>query len=396
MLENTINKFIKEFNKYMPEKIYVQFPDKKMGDGKLGVVLKDYKTAKRILMDPEMGFAEEYVNGNININGSLEKLLIGGLTYVNLMDKEKKQIDFTKFFFNFLGMLKKIEEKEVQYHYDLGNDFYKSWLDKSMTYSCAFFTKKDMSLEEAQEEKRNIIYEKLRLKNAKNFLDIGCGWGSVIINAAKKYNIPCVGITLSKNQYEYVKEKIKDENLNNLVEVYLMHYEDLPKLNKKFDRIVSIGMFEHVGKERYKKFFSVVNNILEKKGLFLLHTIGKQHPAPTSKWIRKYIFPGGHLPCVSEIFDSSKESDLYFMDMDDWRLHYYKTLIEWRKRFCNIKDTVIKKFDEKFYRMWNLYLISSAVSFYIGEQHLYQILYSNGVNNNYPIIKRTFIEESLI
>lgn len=217
-----------------------------------------------------------------------------------------------------------------------------------MTYSCAFFPRKDMSLEDAQEEKRNIIYEKLRLKNAKNLLDIGCGWGAIIINAVKRYNISTIGITLSQNQYAYVKEKIKEEGLEDKVEVYLMHYEDLYNLNKKFDRIVSVGMFEHVGKRRHKKFFEVVNNIPEDKGLFLLHTIGKQNPSSQSRWIRKYIFPGGYLPSLSEIFDASKEFPLNLIDVDDWRIHYYRTLKEWKKRFYQAKDIVIKKLEKNF------------------------------------------------
>lgn len=298
-----------------------------------------------------------------------------------------------------MGVLKYIplfrtlrDGKNVRYHYDLGNDFYKLWLDKSMTYSCAFFENPDMSIEEAQSLKRKIIYEKLRLNKNDTLLDIGCGWGSIILESAGLYGLKAVGITLSDNQYEYVKEEIKKRGLEEKVEIYKMHYIELPSLGKKFTKVVSVGMFEHVGKENYRAFFETVYKVMENGGLFLLHTIGKLHPDNQSRWIRRYIFPGGYLPSISELVDSFEGIDFTLIDIDNLRIHYYWTLKKWKERFLMNLDKVRKMFDERFIRMWELYLTASAVSFLIGSNYVFQILLSKGVKNDYPIIERKFLE----
>lgn len=341
-----------------------------------------------------MGFGEHYMKGNIQIIGDLEKFLRGCMKYLK-DGGEKLRFMPLRSLLKILGLLKFVEEKEVQRHYDLGNDFYSLWLDSSMTYSCAFFKSPDCTLEEAQEEKRRIIYEKLQLSEGDRLLDIGCGWGSIILESTKLYPITAVGITISKNQYEYVKERIKQEGLEGRVEVYLMHYEDLPKLGVKFNKVVSVGMFEHVGKGRHRKFFEVVSKIMEDGGLFLLHTIGKVHPSSQSRWIRKYIFPGGYLPSIEEVLRAVRHLDFNLIDIDDWRLHYYFTLKEWLRRFYSVGDYVKEKYGEEFFRMWELYLVASAVSFYNGSNHLFQFLFSKGVVNNYPVMRRSFLQPLL-
>lgn len=220
--------------------------------------------------------------------------------------------------------------------------------------------------------------------------------GSIILESAKLYPITTVGIILSKNQYEYVKERIKQEGLKGRVEVYLMHYEDLPKLGLKFNKVVSVGMFEHVGKGRHRKFFEVVSKIMEDGGLFLLHTIGKVHPSSQSRWIRKYIFPGGYLPSIEEVLRAVRHLDFNLIDVDDWRFHYYFTLKEWLRRFYSVGDYVKEKYGEEFFRMWELYLVTSAVSFYNGSNHLLQFLFSKGVVNNYLVMRRSFLQPLLM
>ncbi len=168
-----------------------------------------------------------------------------------------------------------------------------------------------------------------------------------------------------------------------------MHYEDLPKLGMTFNKIVSVGMYEHVGKGRHRRFFETVASLLDKGGLFLLHTIGKVHPSSQSRWIRKYIFPGGYLPSIEEVLKASRDLGLEFIDLDDWRLHYYYTLKEWKRRFFMHRDWVISTYGEEFFRMWELYLTASAVSFYIGSNHLFQFLFSKGVLNDYPVMRRS-------
>jgi cyclopropane-fatty-acyl-phospholipid synthase (EC 2.1.1.79) len=388
-----LESLIQEIGKRLEEGLCVELPDGRvLGSGNCKVKVKDKNVILNILKDPEMGFGEAYMKGAIEIDGDIERFLVACFNY---LEENKQEKNFRNSLFRnilkYTGLLKFTEEKEVRSHYDLGNDFYKLWLDDSMTYSCAFFTDAHQSLEMAQKEKRKIIYEKLQLTDGDKLLDIGCGWGAIILEASKLYNIEAVGITVSKNQYDYVKSKIENNGLSSRTRVYLMHYEDLPRLGEKFNKIVSVGMFEHVGKGRHKDFFKIVHNTIEEKGLFLLHTIGKVLPESQSRWIRKYIFPGGYLPALTEIIESTKGLEFNLIDIDDWRLHYYKTLQEWRKRFYKHAEEIVKKNGDEFFRMWDLYLISSAVSFLTGSNHLFQILFSKGVLNEYPVIKRQFL-----
>ncbi|GAB6066322.1 class I SAM-dependent methyltransferase [Aquifex pyrophilus] len=392
--ETIIERIVNKLNDGYQEKIGVELPDGKRipeGEVKHLVRFKSWDALSYTLRDPEMGFGESYMNGDIDVEGSLEEVIKRGMKVFRDTEKEK--------LFSILRHIPLFrtfrDEKNVKHHYDLGNDFYKLWLDESMTYSCAFFENPEMSIEEAQSLKRRIIFEKLRLKEGDRLLDIGCGWGSIILEAGEVYGANAVGITLSDNQYEYVKEKIRERGLEGKVEVYKLHYKDLPKLGKKFNKVVSVGMFEHVGRENYRLFFETVYKVMEDKGLFLLHTIGKFHPDTQSRWIRKYIFPGGYLPSISEIEESLRELEFYLIDFDNWRMHYYWTLQKWKERFLKNVDKVREMFGERFVRMWELYLTSAAVSFLIGSNYVFQILLSKGVKNDYPVIERKFIESPL-
>lgn len=395
-----IEKIIADINKGFAEGISVEFPDGLCvgkGQHRIKVIRKD--VIRHILKDPEMGFCEAYMRGDILIEGDLEKVIRECMEYAESEKGEGLKgvfMNFLRWFLKGSGLIKRFEGKDVRRHYDLGNEFYQLWLDRSMTYSCAFFSEPSMSLEEAQSEKRKIIYEKLQLREGDRLVDIGCGWGSIILETASLHGTHSVGITLSKNQYEYVREKIRNLGLETKAEVYLMHYEDLPKLGRRFNKVVSVGMFEHVGKGRHRRFFEVVAQIIDDGGLFLLHTIGKIHTSSQSRWIRKYIFPGGYLPSIEEVLRASRGLGFNLIDIDDWRLHYYFTLREWKKRFLNVKDWVVKRYGEEFFRMWELYLTASAVSFYTGSNHLFQFLFSKGVLNNYPVMRRYIGQPLLI
>jgi len=359
------------------------------------VLIRNPKLVKKFFKNPEMAFGEGYMDGDIDVEGSLEEVLIAGLRYFQLHNEENKHFFLSKVLqlFSHFG---ESDEKNVQYHYDIGDEFYKLWLDQSMTYSCAFFPTKDTTLEEAQRKKREISLKKLLLNENDTLLDIGCGWGSVLFDAVEKFNVKkAVGITLSKNQYNHIKEQIEKRNLKGRVEVYLMHYKELHSLGQAFSKVISIGMFEHVGIENYKRFFESVFQVMENGGLFLLHTIGKIRKEKPSEWIRKYIFPGGYLPSLGEIFDAIKDLDFNLIDIDNWRLHYYRTLKDWKKRFHQNRDWVIKNLGERFFRMWDFYLTASAASFYTASNYVFQILFSKGLRNDYPVLEHTF-GESLI
>ncbi|MDQ7038886.1 MAG: class I SAM-dependent methyltransferase [Aquificota bacterium] len=396
MKEKLIPRILEEINSCSEETIGIRLPDgRDIPEGGVDhrVVFKTREAFRNTLKDLEMGFGEGYMRGEIEVEGDLEKVLIAGSRYLNSVEGKGS---FSLFLFKAANLISRVnvfkEKRNVQHHYDLGDEFYRLWLDSSMTYSCAFFSSPDMDIDEAQREKRRIIYEKLQLSEEDTLLDIGCGWGSIILESAEIFGLRSVGITLSENQYRYVREEIKRRGLEDRVEVYLMHYVDLPRLGRKFTKVVSVGMFEHVGRDNMRTFFRTVDAVLEDCGLFLLHTIGKVHPQKQSRWIRKYIFPGGYLPSIPEIITAFEGLDFCLIDIDDWRLHYYRTLKAWRRRFWEKVNTVRSMYGEEFVRMWDLYLTASAVSFYTGSNHLFQFLLSKGVKNDYPVMRREFLK----
>lgn len=282
----------------------------------------------------------------------------------------------------FTSISKKNQKKEVSSHYDIGNDFYSLWLDETMSYSCAYFKNEEDTLYEAQRNKVDYILKKLQIKEGMSLLDIGCGWGYLLIEAAKKYKVQGVGITLSEQQYLKFNERIKEENLEEYLTAKLMDYRDLEKSNLKFDRVVSVGMLEHVGRENYNLFFKNIDVVLKDKGLFLLHYISGRKEHSGDPWIKKYIFPGGVIPSLREIIDIGSEFNYYVLDVESLRRHYQKTLLCWYDNYNKNIDEISKMFDERFVRMWGLYLSSCAASFHNGVIDLHQILFSKGNNNS--------------
>lgn len=251
-----------------------------------------------------------------------------------------------------------------------------------MTYSCGYFKSQEDSLTEAQKNKVNHILKKLNLQDGETLLDIGCGWGELIITAAKMYKVKATGITLSTQQFEKVKERIESEGLNDLVDVKLIDYRELKDI--KFDKIVSVGMLEHVGKEHLCEYFSAVNKLLNKEGLSLLHCITNTSDDGVNSWINKYIFPGGYVPSIQELISNMSDLDFNIIDVENLRLHYAKTLECWYDNFQQALPEIEKNKDETFIRMWELYLNSCAASFKSGNINLHQFLFSKGVNNNLP------------
>lgn len=279
------------------------------------------------------------------------------------------------------------QKKEVSSHYDIGNDFYKLWLDETMSYSCAYFEHENDTLYQAQVNKVDYTLKKLNLKEGMTLLDIGCGWGFLLIEAAKKYKIKGLGITLSKEQAAEFERRIKAEGLEDQLEVKLMDYRDLKKSDLSFDRVVSVGMLEHVGRDNYNLYMECVSKVLKPEGLFLLHYISGKKENAGDPWIKKYIFPGGTIPSLREIISISFDNDFYTIGSESLRRHYVKTLLHWYDNFEANIDIIKTKFDEKFIRMWELYLCSCAASFNNGMIDLHQILFSKGVNNSLPLTR---------
>ena len=242
-------------------------------------------------------------------------------------------------------------------------------------------------MQEAQENKVDYILKKLYLKEGMHLLDIGCGWGFLLIEAAKKYGVHGMGITLSKEQYKEFKHRIEKEHLKELLTVKLMDYRDLPKYGYQFDRVVSVGMIEHVGRGNYEEFMDCVKSVIKPGGVFLLHYISALQEFPGDAWIKKYIFPGGVIPSLREILDIAGDKRFYTVGIESLRRHYNKTLLCWNENFQKHRFEIAQKFDERFARMWELYLCSCAATFMNGIIDLHQIIFTNDVNNELPMTK---------
>lgn len=235
--------------------------------------------------------------------------------------------------------------------------------------------------------KVDYILKKLHLKDGMSLLDIGCGWGYLLIEAAKKYGVHGLGITLSKEQYKEFGRRIEKEHLEQLLEVRLMDYRDLPKRGQQFDRVVSIGMVEHVGRGNYEEFMECVKSVLKPGGIFLLHFISALKEYPGDPWVKKYIFPGGVVPSLREIIRIAGDMRFYTAGVESLRRHYNRTLLCWNSNFQKHRGEVVEMFDERFARMWELFLCSCAATFMNGVIDLHQIIFTNDVNNELPMTK---------
>ncbi len=271
------------------------------------------------------------------------------------------------------------EKKYIEFHYDVSNEFYKLFLDERMVYSCAYFTKWDASLNQAQHDKLDMICRKLRLNAGETMLDIGCGWGSLLIHAVENYSVIGTGVTLATEQYEYALARIKEKGIEDKITLHLMDYREL---DGKFDKISSIGMYEHVGIDQVGEYLSKVRSLLKRDGLFLNHGItrrGKKRKKqwrarPEKKAIQKYIFPGGDLDSIGNTIANMEQCGFEVHDVEGWRMHYQKTTELWCKRLTENKEEAIKQVGEETYRIWVAYLAGVSLSFLRGSMRIYQTL----------------------
>lgn len=251
--------------------------------------------------------------------------------------------------------------RNVAHHYDLSPTLYDLFLDSDRQYSSAYFREPGMSLDQAQEAKKRHIAAKLRLLPGAHVLDIGCGWGGMALTLAKLADVQVTGITLSKEQLTVARERAESAGLSHRVRFELCDYREVAG---RFDRIVSVGMFEHVGVPQYAQFFKRVSELLADDGVALLHSIGRMEPPDTTNaWLRKYIFPGGYSPSLSEVIPMVEQAGLWMTDLEIWRLHYAETLRHWRERFLANRDAATALYDERFCRMWEFYLVGAECSF---------------------------------
>ena len=349
-----------------------------------------------LLDDLSIEFGEAYMRGDIDVDGDLGALV--SLAYKeDLFYKFSSRQKARLYWLNLRHKASlKQTKKDVQAHYDRSNSFYQLWLDKGLNYSCAYFSSTNDSLEQAQLQKIHHTLNKLKLRPGQRLLDIGCGWGSLVMEAARSYGVRAVGLTLAENQYEFGCKHIEKEGLSGKAKIRLQDYREVPcKEHGTYDRIVSIGMFEHVGKVNIPVFFEKVAKLLHPKGILLLHTIGRLKPEPVDSWIRKYIFPGGYIPALGEVIEAAQDVGLNFSDLEDLRLHYDLTLGRWIERFEANISQIREMMGKQFVRMWRLYLHGSQRSFRHDMLHIFQFLYSMGCREDWPLTRDNLTETSV-
>jgi len=345
--------------------------------------IHDKKLHYKLLLYPDLYLGEAYTDGSITIEGgslsdfldmALENL---GRQEINIFGKIFNKLTGSYRYLTNFNFIKK-SKMNVAHHYDISDELYSLFLGPSRQYSCAYFNDENETLEQAQQNKIDHIIKKLHIRPNQKVLDIGAGWLHLAIEIAKKCQCQVTGITLSENQFKYGKQKIKELNLGNQVEIKMMDYR---QVKEKYDRIVSVGMFEHVGRKFYKSFFNTVFKILNENGIALLHTIGSVNPPrDPHPWMTRYIFPGGYTPSLSEVAGPIEKSGLIVSDIEVLRTHYAHTLRHWKERFINNKDKVLKMFDEKFFRMFEFYLSSCEMAFKHGDQVVYQLQLTKTLN----------------
>jgi cyclopropane-fatty-acyl-phospholipid synthase len=344
------------------------------------VRLRDWRTAVRIALWPDFHVGESYMDGSLTIEqGRLEDLLEIGLR--NFPPPGRGLLAGL-----WRRLLHRIQQanatararRNVVAHYDLSEILYASFLDADRQYSCAYFPDPAMSLEEAQEAKKRHIAAKLLLRPGQRVLDIGCGWGGLALTLARLGKGQVTGITLSDEQLAVARRRAEEAGLDHRVGFALQDYR---QLDGRFDRIVSVGMFEHVGTPNYQAFFDRIAGLLTEDGVALIHSIGRMDgPGVTGAWIRKYIFPGGYVPALSEVLPAIERAGLWVTDLEVLRLHYAETLLHWRQRFTANIDTIRARYDERFCRMWLFYLTASEMSFRYGGLMVFQVQLAKAVD----------------
>lgn len=369
------------------------------GDGtgeEIGIILRTHAAQNAIALNPWLGVPEAYMDGDLDIiEGDVLGLL--QLAYANI-NSGVDMPAWTKVFDNLRIGLRRLHQintagrsrRNVQRHYDLSGDLYRLFLDEDMQYSCAYFEHPDMSLDEAQLAKKRHLAAKLDMRKGQKTLDIGCGWGGLGLYLARTFDADVLGVTLSDEQHAIAVERARQEGLQERARFELRDYRDL---DEQFDRIVSVGMFEHVGVNYYQTFFDRVAALLKPDGVMMLHSIGRSGPpAATDTFIRKYIFPGGYIPALSEVLPHIERAGLVVTDVEILRLHYAETLKHWRERFMANRAKAVEIYDERFARMWEFYLAGSEAAFRWQDMMVFQIQITKK-NDTLPLT-RSYIGEN--
>ncbi|RFC69109.1 MULTISPECIES: SAM-dependent methyltransferase [Mesorhizobium] len=371
----------------------------RFGDGsgdRVHISIHSMRAERAIAFDPMLALPEAYMDGDLDF---LEGDVLGMLhiAYLNMGPYGSIEASWTRAVEGVRAAFRRLQQlnsptrsrRNVQRHYDLSAELYRLFLDDDMQYSCAYFERPDATLEQAQLAKKQHIAAKLAIRPGQNVLDIGCGWGGLGLYLARTFDVDVLGVTLSTEQHTIAAQRAQVEHLDNHVHFEIRDYREL---NERFDRIVSVGMFEHVGVNHYRTFFDKAAKLLKPDGVMVLHAIGRfGPPVATNAFIRKHIFPGGYIPALSEVLPAIEKSGLMTTDVEILRLHYAETLKNWRERFMANREKAKAIYDERFCRMWEFYLAGSEAAFRWQDLMVFQIQLTRR-NDTLPIT-RNYMEK---
>ena len=339
------------------------------------IVIKNRRALIGWARDPELNFGEAYMFGAVEVHGDLEGMLEA--VYRAYGPSTRRP-----WWQRHMAHTVEASRQNVHHHYDLGNDFYKLWLDEQLLYTCAYFPTPDATLEDAQIAKMDLVCRKIRLRPGERVVEAGCGWGALALHMARHYGARVQAFNLSTNQIAYARERAAREGLSDRVEFV---EDDYRNVSGTFDAFVSVGMLEHVGLENYGDLGRVIDRTMGADGRGLLHFIGRNKPEPLNAWIVRRIFPGAYPPTLREVCDGVLEPQaLSVLDVENLRLHYAKTIEHWRHRFDASAESVREMADEQFERAWRLYLAGSQAAFATGSMQLFQIVFARGGTNRIP------------
>ncbi len=361
------------------------------GDPVAQVHLRDRWTLWKLLLNPSVAFGDAYSAGRLEVQGDLVAFLERIFTADSTAPRRSLLGRIATGWMNWPRINNpRGSRTNIHHHYDLGNAFYRLWLDEQLVYTCAYFPTPEASLEEAQTAKMDHVCRKLGLRPGESVVEAGCGWGSLARHMARHYGVRVTAYNISHEQIAYARERTRAEGLDHAVQFV---EDDYRKIAGRFDVFVSVGMLEHVGPENYRTLGAVIGRCLAPDGRGLIHSIGHRRPGPTNPWLEKRIFPGAYMPSLSEMMSLFEPCGFAVLDVENLRLHYARTLEHWLRRFEAVADEVGKKFDQTFVRSWRLYLAASLAGFLAGEIQLYQVLFAPSRNNQIPWTRASVYEQ---
>ena len=349
------------------------------------VLIRDRGALLKLIANPELGFGEMYTADRIEVQGNL----VDGLEAIYRSLPRIDHGEIRKMLLAPFNTAPRNTEprarRNIHHHYDIGNDFYKLWLDREMVYTCAYFPDPTMGLEQAQAAKLDYVCRKLRLEPGETVLETGCGWGALALHMARHYGVLVTAYNISKEQIAYARERARADGLEARVRFI---EDDYRNVDGQFDAFVSVGMLEHVGVDQYQAFGAVIDRSLKHSGRGLIHSIGRDRPSPMTPWIERNIFPGACPPSLSQMTRIFEPFGFSVLDVENLRLHYAKTLEHWLQRYEANIERVAQMFDPAFVRAWRLYLAGSLAAFRSGDMQLFQVSFSRSGHNRIPWTRR--------